>query len=426
MKITIWGINYAPEPTGIGPYSTDLCEYFHGRGHVVRMVTGFSYYPNWRKNAEDRGRLFRRENRSGVEIYRCWQYVPSKPNAWRRMLHEASFIWCSFWRLLFTPRPDLLIVISPPLLLGPAAWMASLIKRCPFHFHVQDMQPDAALSLGLLKPGPLTRCLYAVERFTCKRARLVSGITRGMVDLLGRKGVPAARRYLLPNWTIPRRVDDESPKTADGSFRRAHQVPPDGFLVLYSGNLGKKQGLNIILDAAADLARCERPAPIVFVIAGEGADKENLRRRIEAENLPVRLLPLQPEAMFQAMLREADLCLVTQQKGAGSIFFPSKLLTLLSAGRPVVTVADEESELARSVAAGRFGRNVLPEDPAGLAKAISALADRADERTAMGAAGIEWVRQFSRQTVLGEFADHLDTYFEPPSERLPSLAHEPK
>lgn len=121
MKITIWGINYAPEPTGFGPYNTDLCGYLREVGHEVRMVTGFPYYPEWKKGAAD-------------EVLRCWQYVPARPNLWRRMFHQASFICSSFCRLLFTPRPDLLIVVSPPLLPGPVAWLAGLLKGCPFHF----------------------------------------------------------------------------------------------------------------------------------------------------------------------------------------------------------------------------------------------------------------------------------------------------
>src|SRR5690625_1232791 len=141
MNLTIWGINYSPEPTGIAPYNTDLCEYLASRGHDVSMVTTFPYYPAWKKRSEDSRTLYRTETRAGVSIFRCWHYVPKNPNAWRRILHETSFILTSFIRLIFLPRPDLLIIVSPPLLLGPAAWLASLLKRSSFHFHVQDMQP---------------------------------------------------------------------------------------------------------------------------------------------------------------------------------------------------------------------------------------------------------------------------------------------
>lgn len=427
MKITVWGINYAPEPTGIAPYNTDLCEYLRERGHDVRMVTGFSYYPTWRKKPEDRGRLFRRENQGGVEVFRCWQYVPAQPTALKRIVHEATFILFSFLRLLLLPRPDLMIVISPPLPLGPAAWLLSLLKRCPYQFHVQDMQPDAAVQLGLLKEGWLTRFLYGIERFTYKRARFVSGITAGMLAMFHEKGIAAEKTLLWPNWTIPARSDNPSPsETRPGDFRRHAAIPPEDFLVVYSGNLGKKQGLNII-PAAAEILRERALRGITFVIAGEGAAAAELREQIDAKGLAVRLLPLQPEPLFRAMLRDADLCLVTQQKGSGALFFPSKLITLLSSGCPVVTVSDESSELSKAVREGGFGRNVLPGDPRQLADTVLEMAARREELHKLGAAGREWVKRFSRQTVLDRFATFIETQNPTKEEEaVECLAHERK
>jgi len=427
MRITVWGINYAPEMTGIAPYNSDLCRYLQGRGHEVRMVTSFQYYPNWRVSPEDRGRLFRRDEDEGVEVHRCWKYVPARPTALKRIIHEATFILTSFLRLLFLPRPDLLIVVSPPLPLGPAAWLAGLLKRCPFLFHVQDMQPDAAVTLGLLKPGALTRFLYGIERFTYKKARYVSGITPGMLEMFDRKKVPADKQYLWPNWVVSRPDERPLPELPQGAFREHAGISKDDFLVVYSGNLGKKQGLDIILDAAS---RIENEAPrsrrVTFVIAGEGAAAEDLRSRIQQEKLQVRLLPLQPKQMFQAMLAEADLSLVTQQKGSGALFFPSKVLTLLSSGCPVVTVADDDSELAKAVADGGFGKNVSPGDPAGLASAIVEMVDQSEELRRFGAAGESWVKRFSRQSVLDDFAAFIESNQTPEKEALECLAHQPK
>jgi colanic acid biosynthesis glycosyl transferase WcaI len=409
MNITIWGINYAPEPTGIAPYNTDLCQYLRESGHNVRMVTGFSYYPAWKKPEGDAGKIFRRDEINGIPVYRCWQYVPERPRAISRIIHEASFILTSFLRLLFLPRPDLLIVVSPPLPLGPAAWLLGLLKRCPFLFHVQDMQPDAAVTLGLLKPGLVSRILYGIEGFTYRRATTVSGITRGMLEMFSRKGVPTEKQMLWPNWIIsppaPATNDDPLPP---GEFRRLTGCTRDDFLVVYSGNLGKKQGLDIILDAAS-LLRDDGMARIRFVIAGEGAAARDLRKRVERENLPVSLISLQPDPMFRAMLKEADLSLVTQQKGSGALFFPSKLITLLSAGQPVLTVADEESELAKAVVSGGFGRNVLPDDHTAFAEAIRELAAARGDLPSLGEAGRQWVNQFSRDTVLERFTRSIES-----------------
>ena len=136
MKITLWGINYAPEVIGIAPFNTALCEYLSRRGHDVDVVTSFPYYPEWKKRALDRGRVFRTDFAGGVRVHRCWLYVPQKVRALKRIVHEASFIATSFLRVMNLPRPDVFVVVSPPRLLGIAAWIAGLVKHAPFVFHV--------------------------------------------------------------------------------------------------------------------------------------------------------------------------------------------------------------------------------------------------------------------------------------------------
>src|SRR5947209_1949948 len=148
MRVIVWGINYAPEFTGISPHNVALCEFLQTRGHDVEMVTTFSYYPTWRKLSEDRGKLYRTDIINGVPVHRCWHFVPPRVNALKRILHEATFIFTSTLRTFALRRADVYVVVSPPLLLGAAAWFVGAIKRAPFVFHVQDMQPDAAVGLG--------------------------------------------------------------------------------------------------------------------------------------------------------------------------------------------------------------------------------------------------------------------------------------
>ena len=136
MRVIVWGINYAPEVTGIAPHNVALCEFLRRRGDDVEMVTTFAYYPTWRKQDEDRRRLSRTDNINGVPVHRCWHFVPRKVSAWKRVLHEATFVLTSTIRILALKRADIYVVISPPLLLGAAAWFAGTIKRAPFVFHV--------------------------------------------------------------------------------------------------------------------------------------------------------------------------------------------------------------------------------------------------------------------------------------------------
>src|SRR5688572_26510985 len=235
MKINVWGINYAPELTGIAPYNTALCEHLSRHGHDVRMVSSFAYYPAWSKSSEDRGRVFRTNELRGVPVHRCWHYVPRKANTIKRILHEGTFVATSFLRQLTLPAPDAYVVISPPLLLGAAAWLLGKIKRRPFLFHLQDLQPDAAAGLGMLKQCVLVRALYRLEKFAYEKAARVSGITPGMLDAFRRKKVAESKLVLFPNGvTLP----DISKRPACGTFRARNGIRPDEFVALYSGNLG--------------------------------------------------------------------------------------------------------------------------------------------------------------------------------------------
>jgi colanic acid biosynthesis glycosyl transferase WcaI len=401
MKINVWGINYGPELTGIAPYNTALCEHLERHGHEVEMVCGFAYYPSWTKTPEDRGRLFRTDDVRGVPVHRCWQYVPRKASALKRIIHEGTFVLTSFLRQLTLRAPDAYVVVSPPLLLGAAAWVLSKLKRRPFVFHVQDLQPDAAAGLGMLKQGALIRALYKLEAIAYAKAARVSGITPGMLDAFRRKGVADRKLVLFPNGvTLP----NLSSQPAPGAFRQRHAIRPDEFIVLYSGNLGVKQGLDILVEAARQL-----PAKARVVICGEGAQKEHLAGLIRRYDLAnVTMLPLQAEEQYREMLVDADVCVITQQRGSGGFFFPSKLLTTLAWQKPVLTVADEESELVRALREGAFGLNVEPGDAQKLAEAVAQLSADREQLRRFAEAGRHYVEQFEMEHVLERFTAQLE------------------
>src|SRR4051812_34165033 len=202
MNVNIWGINYAPERTGIAPYNKALCEFLHEHGHAVRMVTSFAYYPAWKKAPEDSRRIVRTDDVNGVPVYRCWHYVPRQATTLKRIIHEGSFVVISFLRQLALAAPDVYVVVSPPLLLGAAAWLLGKIKRRPFVFYVQDLQPDAAAGLGMLKRGQLMRALYWLESFAYRKAARVGGIMPGMIEAFRSKGVPGEKLVLFPNGVV--------------------------------------------------------------------------------------------------------------------------------------------------------------------------------------------------------------------------------
>lgn len=403
MRVVVWGINYAPEITGIAPHNVALCEFLREQGVEVEMVTTFAYYPAWRKDPRDRHLLYRTDVINGVPVHRCWHFVPERVSAWKRIVHEATFITTSTLRVLSLKRADVYVIPSPPLLLGMAAWFVTRWKRAPFIFHVQDLQPDAAVGLGMLKTGWFTRALYWLEAFAYRKAARVSGISPEILAAFRRKGVPESKLILFPNAIA---LPDEPEIPARGRFRSKQGFSPDEFLAIYAGNLGIKQGLDILLEAA-ELLRADRN--IRIVIAGDGAAREQLEREARSRNLAnVSMLPLHFGEEYKELLVDADVSLITQQSGSGNAFFPSKLLVTLAYASPVVTVADEGSALADAVQEGGFGRNLPPGNAAELARTFRELAQDRPLLRSWGANGRSYVERFERGKVLRDFYKQLE------------------
>lgn len=400
MRVVVWGINYAPEITGIAPHNVALCEFLRANGDEVEMVTTFAYYPAWRKRDEDRHLLFRTDVINGVPVHRCWHFVPAQVSAWKRILHEASFIFTSTFRILLLDRPDVYVIVSPPLLLGAAAWLVGSLKRAPFVFHVQDLQPDAAVGLGMLKAGWFTRALYWLEAFAYKHAARVSGISEEIIDAFRRKRVPEEKLILFPNGVV-------LPGAADiptrGRFRAKNGFTADEFLAIYAGNLGVKQGLYILLDAAELLG-----SGIRIVLCGDGAERSALEKSLQDRHLiNVSMLPLYFGEDYRELLVDTDVSLIAQQSGSGNAFFPSKLLITLAYSSPVVTVADDDSSLARVVVEGGFGRNVPPGRADELANTLRDLAQDRQRLRNWGRAGRLYVERFEQKRMLEKFVAQL-------------------
>jgi colanic acid biosynthesis glycosyl transferase WcaI len=203
MRIAVLGINYWPDETGIAPFTTGKCEYLVSCGHEVTAFTALPYYPEWKVPPRYRRRAFVREYRGGVTIMRSWLYVPERLTSTKRIIHEASFVTFAFLGSLaatMKSRPDLVIVITPPLALGLAAFLLSRILRVPYIQHVPDLQPDAAVDLGMLSPTGFTQVLYGIERLSYRHAAAISTLTTAMREKIVGKGVAPDKVILSPDW----------------------------------------------------------------------------------------------------------------------------------------------------------------------------------------------------------------------------------
>jgi colanic acid biosynthesis glycosyl transferase WcaI len=413
MKILIVSINYWPEVTGIGAFTTYRAEYLATAGHDVEVCTTFPYYPDWKVPSAYAGKLFASEIRNGVRIWRSFAYIPKKASSVKRVLHEASFIASVMARASFCKRPDVLLCVSPPLGLAVPAILLSRIWRVPYVFDVEDLQPDSAADLGML-PESAVKLLYGLEGMAYRNARLVTTLTATMRERIAAKGVPRDKIVLLEP-RMDQSLSDITP--AEGREFRARFGIDGKFLVTYSGNIGVKQRLDVVIEAAA--LHCSDDS-ILFLIVGNGADCARIKGRVSELSLSnVRFLPLLDEPDFRGLLSASNVCLVTQQKTASEIAFPSKVVTYLSAGCPVIASVSSESEVARIAAESGAGAVAEAESGAALLSAILEL--RNCDLEEMGHCARAYAfRRWSPERVLG----HLERSLVGAAFPMKSLTHE--
>jgi colanic acid biosynthesis glycosyl transferase WcaI len=395
MKILLFALNHSPELTGIGKYQGEMAEWLVARGHQVRVLTAPPYYPAWKISPGYSAWWYRREILSGARIYRVPLYVPAVPSGLKRLIHQASFALASIpvalW-LAVTWRPDVVVVVEPPLAAAPIALLVALIAGARSHLHVQDFEVDAAFQLGLLRNPLLFRIFSAIERWILGRFSVASSISPRMCDRLLAKGVAKDFALLVPNWA---NVEDSDPATGPGQWRERLNLAPGVTLALYSGNLGRKQGVETVVAAAALLR--ER-SDIVFLICGDGAAREEIVA--SAKGLDnIHFLPLQPLEEFRHLLIATDIHLLPQRAEAADLVMPSKLGNILASGRPVVAGAVAGTQVFEAVQG--CGIAVPPDDADAFAEALARLADDAVHRAALGRTARERALElWSRNAIL--------------------------
>lgn len=401
MKLLIYGLNYAPEPVGIGKYSGEMGVWLAARGHQVRVLCAPPYYPAWKVAHGDRFR-YRRETLDGVDVWRCPLWVPRRPSGGKRLLHLISWALSSLPLALWQAvrwRPDLVLAVEPTFFAAPAAASVAKLSHAKAWLHVQDLEVDAAFDMGILPGGGLRRMAGAIEGWFMRRFDRVSTISAAMRGRLAAKGVPETRLILFPNWVD---TDDIRPLERPSLLRAEMSLDTARIVALYAGNLGEKQGLHILLDAARALKERD---DMVFVICGDGPPRRDLIER--ARDLAnVRFLPLQPGARLNELLNLADIHLLPQRAEAAASLMPSKLTGMLASGRPVVAGALPHTELARAVKG--CGLTVPPDDGTAFANAIEALADDAPRRAALGlAARARACADWDKEAVLHRFEQQI-------------------
>ena len=399
MRILLLGLNYTPELTGIGKYSGEMMEWLAGRGHEVRVVTTPPYYPAWKVREDYSWWKYRKEvSPASVHIYRCPLWVPSRPSGISRMVHLGSFATSSLPVMLAMVgwRPDVVLTVEPAFFCAPSTILTALLSGAAAWLHVQDFEIDAAFDLGLLPAaGAIHNFALAYERLVMRGFDRVSSISSNMVKRLAEKGVPKHKREHFPNW-----VDIDSIRPLDGpnQIRRELGIDDDQIVLLYSGNLGVKQGFEMLPQLAQQLHDDLR---LHFVFCGDGAFRPQLER-MTAGLGNVSLLPLQPLEKLNELLNAADIHLLPQKEGAAALVMPSKLTGMLASGRPVIATASPGTQVADAVSG--CGINIAPGDPNALLDAVLALASNATLRRELGLAARLFAEEnLGREQVLRRF-----------------------
>lgn len=411
-RVLLIGGNFYPEPIGIGKYNGEMIDWLAQNGYDCTVVTSFPYYPQWKVQQPyvKKARWYRKEVKyykpfyeRNISIYRCPHYVPSTPTGAKRMLNGLSFFMSSFlvvFSFLFRKKYDYVISVVPSFETGLLAILYKTVKGAKFLYHIQDLQIDAAKDLNIIKSKPLINMLFGVEKYILKRADVVSSVSAGMMDKVTLKC--GKRVQFFPNWVDSNVIFPEENKVA---LKREFNFQGTDKVILYSGAIGEKQGLENILYAAESFLD---ETEIKFVICGSGpylTKLQELSAKKELRN--VLFLATQPLATLNHFLNMADLHLIIQKANATDLVMPSKLTNILAVGGVPVVTTIEHSSLYQVVAGNNLGLIAAPEDVQSLVSAIRRGIEM--DTTEMSTNAIRYAAaNFALSNIISTYSSHLE------------------
>ena len=404
MRLAILTQYYLPDTGAPQLRLSALAREARKLGHDVDVVAALPNYPNGRVFEGYRRRLWSCEDHDGVRVLHLPVY-PAIGGGLRRMANYGSFSISALAALVGVSRPDVLFVESPPLTLGPTAWLLSRVWRCPFVFNVADLWPDSIRDLGVISNERILGALGLVERWTYGKSAGVIAVTQGIrTRLIETKKVPASKVLFLPNG-----ADIDMFRPGDQAAARRPFNLGDGPIIAYAGTVGLAQGLAVAIEAMEIVVRSHPNA--LLCIAGGGAEIEQLKALTARRNLSKSVLFLGtiPVEEVARLYQAADIGVVTLKdipllEGAR----PSKMLPMMAAGLPIAYSGRGEGPALLAEAGG--GRSAPPEDPAALAKVLLEMIDDPSSLARFGHDGREFVvAQYSWPTIIERFFAELTT-----------------
>jgi colanic acid biosynthesis glycosyl transferase WcaI len=376
MRLLIISAYFWPEYTGTAPYITGIACHLAKSGHEVDVIAAHPHYPAWRPLGS---RRVLREELDGIVVRRRPHYVPRVQSASKRALYEASMLLALTAALPATPRADAVLGVIPALSSGLAARVAHRYHRCPYGLLIHDLMGKAAAQSGVEGGGRVANIVAEAEMYAAKGASRIGIIADAFRPSFEAAGIPSDRVERLRTWCLGG-VAERGPNRVSFGWKE------DEFICLHAGNMGFKQDLNNLLDAAAQAKDSVR-----FVLAGDGSERARLRRRQVEERIHLAsFLEPQPSGRYEQMLESADILLINQRSSVDEMSLPSKLTAYFAAGRPIVAAVPPGSETASEVEGAGAGIVVPPGKPEALINAILELRSDAHRREALGRNGREF------------------------------------
>lgn len=379
--------HFAPDTAPTGDVITTIVHGMAERGRRVHVVTALPWYRAHAIEDGWTGRPVRREKTPWGSVIRVHPFPgKSKTNLLRRAVGFAMFsvlagvctLFAGGWRR----RPAAVISMSPPLTLGLTGWLAARLRMTRSVFNIQDVFPDAAVETGAITNARVISLARWLERVSYERSDVVVVLSDDLRDNVAAKVRPRHRSKIS---VIPNFVDSAfiTPMTRDTAYRRELAVG-DGPVVMYAGNVGYSQSLDLVVEAA------RRIPDATFVINGDGSAREHLESSA-AGIANIRFGGYQPRERVPEVLATGDIHVVPLKKGLGAVSVPSKTYSVLAAGRPVVAAIDPGTEVPRILSSSGAGISVPPDEIEPFVDAIRSLLLDAPERERMGLNAREWV-----------------------------------
>lgn len=387
MNIVVLCPHFAPDVAPTGEVITAITQRLAARGHRLHVVTALPWYRHHATEPGWDGQLVRHEDTPWGRITRVHPFPTDKSNLGARALAFAGFtVLAAIEGALTSERPDVVLAMSPPLTLGAAGWMVARSRRAPFVFNIQDVFPDVAVELGLLTNPSAIAVARRLEATTYRRADAVTVLSDELAANVRAKVPDAADRvHVIPNFVDTAAITPE--RSPGGRSYREEYGLGDRTVVMYAGNVGLSQSLDLVLAAARHFT--DR-SDVVFVINGGGAARLGLMDQAKGlDNLV--FVDMQPRSRLPEVLAAGDIHVVPLRTGLAAASVPSKLYSILAAARPIVASVDPGTEVQRTVEEAGAGLAVPPDDAQAFIGALETLLADPATRERHGAAGRAWV-----------------------------------